>query len=92
MIIAYYKNICFFFHRFWTGDRNNTVNNRQPTPFGKLKRQCLERGIIWEDPDFTPSYKLLPKSKKSSYPVVWLRPHVSYIGFYGLGIGNFDKV
>ncbi|OXA61185.1 Calpain-9 [Folsomia candida] len=61
--------------RFWTTERNATVNNRIPTPYAKLKRQCLERAVIWEDPDFTPSYKLLPKNKKLQHPIVWLRPH-----------------
>jgi len=62
--------------RFWTTERNGGTL-RSPAPYVKIRRQCLERGIIWEDPDFVPSYKLLQRSKKSSYPVVWLRPHVS---------------
>ncbi|ODM96584.1 Calpain-B, partial [Orchesella cincta] len=60
--------------RFWTTERNGGTL-RSPAPYVKIRRQCLERGIIWEDPDFLPSYKLLQRSKKSSYPVVWLRPH-----------------
>ncbi|CAG7721457.1 unnamed protein product, partial [Allacma fusca] len=59
---------------YWTEERNNEAN-KLTTQYTKLRRHCLERGIIWEDPDFLPSYKLLPKSKKSSYPIVWLRPH-----------------
>jgi len=68
-------------YRGWTSDRNGTGtgtnSRRSPSPYMRLKRQCLERGILWEDPDFHPSYRLLPKSKKSSYPILWLRPHVS---------------
>ena len=52
----------------------------QKTNYQHIKRLCRDRGQLFEDVDFQPVARSLYKNKKPGFhPIVWLRPHVSFL-------------
>ena len=65
--------------RYWTMDRS-LQRKLGKTNYQHIKRLCRDRGQLFEDTDFPPSNKAIYSHKKPAlHPIVWMRPHVSYI-------------
>ena len=55
----------------------------QKTNYQHIKRLCRDRGQLFEDVDFQPVPRSLYKNKKPGFhPIVWLRPHVSFLKLF----------
>lgn len=53
--------------------------------FEQLRRECLQRGALFEDPDFPATSASLFYSERPQIPFVWKRPGVSAAGRPGGG-------
>ncbi|XP_071748375.1 calpain-11 isoform X4 [Lepeophtheirus salmonis] len=77
---------------YWT--MNQTLQSRtQRTNFQFLKRQCRDRGELFNDNEFISSIKSINNLCKTiNYPIVWMRPHeiCSNPKFIAEGVTQFD--
>lgn len=48
--------------------------------FEQLRRECLQKGVLFEDPDFPATNSSLFYSERPQIPFVWKRPGVSASG------------
>ncbi|KAK4873941.1 hypothetical protein RN001_013301, partial [Aquatica leii] len=70
-------------HAHKPDDRQSTLSRyctterpRSQSSYQGIKRNCRERGILYEDPDFPASPRSLYHHKKPPLnPIVWMRPH-----------------
>ncbi|CAB4057443.1 CAPNN [Lepeophtheirus salmonis] len=73
---------------------NQTLQSRtQRTNFQFLKRQCRDRGELFNDNEFISSIKSINNLCKTiNYPIVWMRPHeiCSNPKFIAEGVTQFD--
>lgn len=46
--------------------------------YRKIKKQCVESGILWDDPLFPSNDNSLALTKTTYTNVVWKRPSVSF--------------
>ncbi|XP_066137675.1 calpain-9-like isoform X1 [Euwallacea fornicatus] len=53
-----------------------TERRKAPSSYAAIKRSCRERGVLYEDQEFSANSKSLYHHKKPNLsPIVWLRPH-----------------
>lgn len=52
--------------------------------FEQLRRECLQKGVLFEDPDFPATDSSLFYSERPQIPFVWKRPGVSAAGGGGV--------
>lgn len=57
--------------------RNQPIISVKEKTYEELHRKCLEKNILYEDPDFPPNESSLFYSQKSPVKFEWKRPRVS---------------
>lgn len=55
--------------------------------YEELRRDCLQRGVLFEDPDFPAADSSLFYSQAVPVQIEWKRPKVSHCGGAGLTLG-----
>lgn len=57
--------------------RNQPIISVKEKTYEELHKKCLEKNILYEDPDFPPNESSLFYSQKSPVKFEWKRPRVS---------------
>lgn len=62
------------------------------TDYERIRRSCLKRGELWEDPEFPATQTSVFYHQTPPFQFVWKRPKVSYLFLWLFTISNRCKI